>query len=363
MKEETSQLLKKSNEGIKFLCLLIGIIGIILLIISVFTTPILIIISIVLCIIGIVFSAIYKSIAGLVVNILGIAIIPIAIIISTILISLSTYGRAKNTVNDIRNMLNSNEFNNYNNNYYDDNNSDELDEFYEYFNSKTPKLIYYTSSTCGYCSLETPIIEQIAKDYDIDYLTIDSTKLTKSDKDQILRKLDIENATPTTVVVKKGKVLGTQVGYLDGVDMVEFLKENNVLNNNAEYTTEKYLTFINYNQYNEILEQNGKHIITIGQTGCSHCTAVKPTLNSIAKDHNIVINYLNITEMTQSEMNSLINSLKEIGYDDEDFVSTGSFGTPLTFVIENGKVITYVIGERPLVQFINAFKKAGIIAE
>ena len=353
----------KNNEGIKYLCISLGILGIVLYIISIFTTSLLIIISIILFILGIVFSAIYKSIAGLVINIVGLVLIPIIIFVSAVLLT-------RNTINDVykhsMELNNSINENNYNTNSKNDQNTESsnlLDEFYRYFNNKKAKIIYYSSSSCGYCKLETPIMEQIEKDYNIDYLTIDSTKLTKSDKEEILKKLDIEHATPTTIVVKNGKVLGTQVGYLDGGDMIEFLKEYNVLNKNAEYTPEKYLTFINYNQYTKILEQNSKYIITIGQTGCSHCIATKPVLNSIAKDYNITINYLNITEMTQSEMNSFINSLSEIGYDDEDFVSTGNFGTPLTLIIENGKIMSYVSGERPSVQYIKAFKKAGIISE
>ena len=238
-----------------------------------------------------------------------------------------------------------------------------MDDFYKYFNSKKTKIIYYASSTCGYCSLETPIMEQISKDYDIDYLHIDSSKLTKSDREKMLKELNIKQATPTTVIVKNGEIIDTQVGYLDGGAMVEFLKDNKILDKDAVYTPEQYITFINYDEYNKILKQEGKHIITIGQTGCSHCIATKPVLNAIAKDYDITINYLNLTDMNQSEHTSFTNSLSEIGYDDEDFVSSGSFGTPLTLIIENGKVISYVNGERPTAQYIRSFKKAGIITE
>ena len=238
-----------------------------------------------------------------------------------------------------------------------------VDNFYKYFNNKKAKIIYYSSSSCGYCKLETPIMEQIDKDYDIDYLTIDSTKLTKTDREKILKELDIEHATPTTLIVKDGEVLDKQPGYVDGGKMVEFLKENKILDKDAVYTPEQYLTFINYEEYGNIINEEGKHVITIGQTGCSHCIATKPVLNSIAKDYNITINYLNITEMNQSEMSSFTNSLKEIGYDEEEFLSTENFGTPLTLIVEKGKVISYINGERPTVQFTKALKKAGVISQ
>ena len=65
-------------------------------------------------------------------------------------------------------------------NYSTEESNEIMDNFYKYFNSKKTKVIYYASSTCGYCSLETPIMEQISKDYDMDFLHIDSSKLTSS---------------------------------------------------------------------------------------------------------------------------------------------------------------------------------------
>ena len=105
MKEQTNQLVKESNEGFKILCLLTGMIGIILLIISLFTTPILIIISLILCILGIVFSAIYKSIAGLVVNIIGIVLIPIGLIVGVFLLR-NIYNNVSERSKAIENMYN-----------------------------------------------------------------------------------------------------------------------------------------------------------------------------------------------------------------------------------------------------------------
>lgn len=241
--------------------------------------------------------------------------------------------------------------------------SEIMDKFYEYFNSKDLKIIYYASSTCGYCELETPIMEQIDKDYDIDYLYIDSTKLTSSDREKMLKELNIEHATPTTVVVKNGKIIDTNIGYVDGGEMVKFLINAGILKDDAIYTPEQYLTFIDYSEYENIIASEGKSIITIGQTGCSHCIATKPVLNKIAGDYNLTINYLNLTDMTEDEQNSLIDSLSTIEYNEEEFVASGAFGTPLTLIIENGKVISYVNGETTPSNFIRTFKKVGLISK
>lgn len=238
-----------------------------------------------------------------------------------------------------------------------------LDKFYEYYNNKKAKIIYYASSSCGYCQLQSPIMEQIKEDYDIDYLDIDSTKLTNSDKKNILEKLGIDHATPTTVVVKNGKVIGKNIGYVDGGEMVDFLIKNGILKDDAVYTPEANLTFIDFSEYEDLIEESDQFIVTIGQTGCSHCIKTKPVLSTIAKEYDITINYLNLTDMTETEQSNFFESLKEIGYDDEEFLASGSFGTPLTLIIDDGQIVSHVDGENSPAKFTKAFKKAGVISE
>ena len=67
-----------------------------------------------------------------------------------------------------------------------------MKEFESAFNSKRRKFIYYASSKCGYCELQTPILETLAEDYDIKYVDIDITKLSKEQKKKIDSKLNIE---------------------------------------------------------------------------------------------------------------------------------------------------------------------------
>lgn len=234
-------------------------------------------------------------------------------------------------------------------------------DFDKAFNSKERTVIYYASSECGYCKLETPILETIAEDYDMEYLYIDSIKLTKKQKDEILEKLNIEQSTPTTVVVEKGKVIDTQVGYAAGKEYVEFFKDAGMLPDDAVYSKEQYITFIDYSDYEDLIEE-GTNVIVIGQTTCSHCIAIKPALNSVAKDYNITINYLNLTDMDEDTQSKFFDSLKDIGYNDPDFLANGSFGTPLTLVVSDGNVKGYISGERTTSQLVREFKKLDVIS-
>lgn len=233
-----------------------------------------------------------------------------------------------------------------------------LDNFYKYMGKKKETVIYYGSSTCSYCSLQTPIMKQIKEDYKIDYLYVDASKLSKDDQKEILKVLDIEGSTPTIAVVKDDDVVDVNVGYMDGKDTVEFLKKNKILEEDATYKPEENLTFIDFNRYKELVSEDSLNVIVIGQTTCSHCIAVKPVLNRVAGNNNITINYLNLTEMSEGEYSELVESLKSIGYEDAD-----NLGTPLTLITKNNHLEGSIEGENPPSYFTREFKKYGVITE
>ena len=76
-----------------------------------------------------------------------------------------------------------------------------------------------------------------------------------------------------------------------------------------------------------------------------------------------VQDYLNLTEMTENQYESFSESLKDIEYNDPDFVEKGSFGTPLTLIVKKGKVIDYISGQRTKSQLVREFTKLGLISE
>ena len=233
-----------------------------------------------------------------------------------------------------------------------------LDSFYKYMGKKDETVIYYGSSTCSYCSLQTPIMKQIKEDYKMDYLYIDASKLAKDDQKEILKVLDVEGSTPTIKIKKNDDVVDVNVGYMDGKTTVEFLKKNKILDKEATYKPEENLTFIDFNRYKELVSEDTLNVIVIGQTTCSHCIAVKPVLSRVAGNNNITINYLNLTEMSQDEQSELIENLKSIGYADAD-----NLGTPLTLITKNNHLEGSIEGENPPSYFTREFKKYGVITE
>ena len=244
--------------------------------------------------------------------------------------------------------------------------SDTMKEFNTYFNKSENTIIYYASSTCGNCIMQKPALETIATLYNLDYLEIDIDKISISDRKKILKKLNIEDATPHTVIVKNGKVVDVAVGYKQGAEYLEFFKNVNLVPEDAVYEKTIYpetpnITPISFKEYNELIDSGDEFVVTIGQTGCSHCTAIKPSLDRIVSKKGLKINYLNLTDLVGDERSEFFASLKEIEFNDPEFLEKGSFGTPTTFTIKNGKVVDYIGGERTYSQLEREFKKQGLI--
>lgn len=103
-----------------------------------------------------------------------------------------------------------------------------MNKFNKYYNRNENTIIYYASSQCGYCAMQTPILETLAKQYDLDYLEIDSIKLTTSERNTVLEKLGIEHATPTTVVVKNGKIVGFNEGTVPSQEKFVALTDDEI---------------------------------------------------------------------------------------------------------------------------------------
>lgn len=93
------------------------------------------------------------------------------------------------------------------------------------------------------------------------------------------------------------------------------------------------INFIDYNGFQTLYGGSDRTILVLGQTGCSHCDEYKPTLNEIAKEENIKINYLDIRELSQEEYANLTNKLNDYFKDHE------KWGTPLTIILENKTII------------------------
>ena len=240
-----------------------------------------------------------------------------------------------------------------------------MESFREYLSREEVSFIYFTSSECPYCDIQDPIVKQIAKDYDIDYLEVDKIKLNSKQIEEIATtlKIDSKAPTPTMAIVKNNEVVATRIGVTEGHVLVKFLIRNGVLKEGAQYTPEQNLTFIDYDIFQELREEEGPVAVIIGGLVCPYCASAKPILSNIAKAYDIEINYLTLESMSKENINNVFSELVDMGYANKKFIDEGKFSTPAILVFEDGKIIGEMEGLANVTEYAAFFKKYKVIED
>lgn len=233
-----------------------------------------------------------------------------------------------------------------------------MEDIEKMIKSDKKQLIYLGRPTCTYCQQFQPIIEELSDTYQYGYYYINTDDISSTNLSKILELLNIDEGnfgTPTLVVMQKGKQEAIQPGYTDREGLFKFLQENEIISKDAVYEADDAnLNKVDYAQYKEVIASDEEQVVVFAQTGCSHCESARPALNAIAKEHNLKISYLNITDLSTNDQKDFTNSL--------DILSEG-FGTPLTVIVKNNKVIDSIEGFESKDTMIDFFKKNNLIKE
>lgn len=96
-------------------------------------------------------------------------------------------------------------------------------------NSDTNKLIVVAQTGCSYCEQAKPVLNQIAKDYEIEVNWLDITTFSEEEQAKVTASLDIfseEFGTPLIMIVKDKKVVDSIQGFESKEKYVTFLENN-----------------------------------------------------------------------------------------------------------------------------------------
>lgn len=244
-------------------------------------------------------------------------------------------------------------------------NMTEKEKFDVYFGRKEATLIVFAREGCGWCSYQEPIVERIGEMYDLDYLFMNIENLTSTEMNEVSDKLQIgDGGTPTSVIVKDGKVVTSLGGMSEGKEYVEFLVKGGVLPKGSTYKDEENLIRIDYDKVLELVKGKETSVILFdiyasnkGVCGIT-CLDQRKLLSEIAKENNIPIYHYHANDADSSKF---IDKLGDWGYDIEDYKEKQSVRIPLLMFVKNGKLEWFQNGNMTEDDIRNEMKKYNII--
>ena len=135
------------------------------------------------------------------------------------------------------------------------------------------------------------------------------------------------------------------------------IKNNDICLTNEEVAPIVTLDGAGFNKlamdkYLELIKSSEKSIILVARPTCGYCEKFSPILKEAADDMKLTINYVNTDEFSNDDWNTFSNSL--------EYLSQEDWGTPLTLIVQNGKVIAANNGYIELEGIKAFFKENGL---
>ena len=194
------------------------------------------------------------------------------------------------------------------------------------------------------------VLNEISDEYDITLSLIPAYLLSEFQKERLNSMLEVSYVDDQIVLlISDGKIIGSSRGKNSKEDYINKMLEYKFIS-----SKEESINYIDYNSFLNILDQENKSIIVIGKEDCKYCEDLKTVLNKIAKNYDIVFNYLNIVNFDSEDSKNVESKLLQLGYKD-------GFSTPILLIVENGKLLDYVVGSSNEEYFIEKFNENGII--
>ncbi len=229
---------------------------------------------------------------------------------------------------------------------------DYLNDFYSAFNGSEEKLVMIGRDNCSWCQLFKPSLDSMHDKYKLEYLYVNTNELTSSVFKKLLKDVGVDEkefGTPYTIVVKEGKVVDSLNGYVDEVELLDFLKSHKFVSSDVKLS----LNYIDYSGFKNVAKSSENKILVLGQTTCGYCIKAKPILSKIADEYGITINYLNVNTLSSEESGKLSKYVSYLG--------ENQWGTPLTIIVKNGEVIDSANGLLDEEGYVKLFKDNGFI--
>lgn len=104
-----------------------------------------------------------------------------------------------------------------------------VDEYLDYYNGEDNNLVLVARPTCHYCQIAEPIIQKLAKEYDIDIKYLNTDNFSGDDESRFISSNEMFQegfGTPMLLNVGNEKIVDYVDGLSDSEHYIEFFKSN-----------------------------------------------------------------------------------------------------------------------------------------
>ena len=111
-------------------------------------------------------------------------------------------------------------------------------EWRKALNSSEPKIIYMGRPTCEWCNKFKPGLDNLAEQYNIEFVYVNTGSISDSELNKVFTALGIngnEFGTPYMAIVKNGKKIAEQAGYISEAPLFDFFQQNGFIGENEVY--------------------------------------------------------------------------------------------------------------------------------
>ena len=222
--------------------------------------------------------------------------------------------------------------------------------FNEGYNSLDSTIMYIANNKNSSNEKHNELIRNFCNNNDINYVFIEGYYLSNNQKIKLAKKINYNEIHDEFIVI---------------IDNGKVIYESEFVNNNPNYyyelansygiidtTSKNNLKLININYVNSILNKEETYILLIETKDCSYCDKVKPILGKLSIQNDINIYDYMLSEDDRLKLESLLISK---GYKDKKIT------TPVVLIIDNKKIVDYLVGMTTRELYEEKFKQYGLI--
>ena len=128
---------------------------------------------------------------------------------------------------------------------------------------------------------------------------------------------------------------------------------NSTESTNSEYDVSMMDT-VDMNGLLKVFDSNSTQVVYLGRSTCGYCVQFLPTLQKAQKEYGYKTHYLDITTVSEDDVNKLLEK-----DNDEKFLSENYGATPMVILVKGGKMVDTWVGYSEYEDFAQFLEKNG----